>query len=284
MAKIVFFGSPDYVLSVPEALLAAGHEIFAVVTQPPKPVGRKQIVTPSPVSEWASKHNIQVLDKKPKEIIQDLKKLNADIGVLESYGEILPAEIINLFPFGIVNVHPSLLPKYRGSSPNQMAILAGDKITGLTVIRLDEKMDNGPILYQQEEEIKNDDTLESLRNRLFQKSANLLVEILPQYLEGKIKTIPQDDSQATYTWNTWETKQKAYFDINNPPSPQVIDRMVRAFYPWPVTWTKWSFGSAQDKQEKVIKLFPERKIQMEGKNPVSFEEFKRTYPDFPLEI
>ncbi|OGE25799.1 hypothetical protein A3H85_02135 [Candidatus Daviesbacteria bacterium RIFCSPLOWO2_02_FULL_40_8] len=247
---------------------------MAVVTQPPRPVGRKQVVTPSPVSEWAEKNQIPIFDKKPEQIIDELKKLKADVGILESYGEILSSELITLFPHGIINIHPSLLPKYRGSSPNQAVLLNGDSATGITAIKLDSEMDHGPILFQVEKSVYQNDTFKALRERLFADSAITLLEILPQYIAGEIKLRPQDDKKSTYTWKTDQTKAKAYFDINNPPSVEVLDRMSRAFYPWPNAWTKWN--------GKIVKLLPEKKVQIEGKKPVSLEEFLRGYPDFPI--
>src|SRR3989344_2820288 len=277
MARIVFFGTPKHVVCVPEELKKAGHEIVAVVPQPPKPVGRKQIITPSPVASWAKVYNIKIFDGNPREIINDLKTLKADIGVLEAYGRILPQELVDhTFTYGIINVHPSLLPKYRGSSPIQAAIFIGDKQTGITVIKLDDQMDHGPILFQKKYPINEDDTLESLQTRLFEESAKILCKVIPDYLEGKIKLVVQKEDDASYTWKTQETKQKAYFDISNAPNLEALDRMARAFYPWPGAWTKW--------QGKVVKFLPNKMVQIEGKRPVSWKQFKEGYRNFPLEL
>jgi methionyl-tRNA formyltransferase len=270
----MFFGTPDYVVPIVEKLNQT-FSVVGVVTQPPKPVGRKQIITPSPVSLWAQKNNIRVFDKNPNEHVEELKEFKADVGVLESYGEILSPEVINLFTHGIINVHPSLLPKLRGASPNQAVILSGDKTTGITVIKLDSQMDHGPIIAQEIKDVDPNETFESLREKLFKDSAELLCRVLPEYLAGKVTLKPQDDSKATYTWKTKETKDKAYFDINNPPEPEILNRMIRAFHPWPNAWTKW--------QDKIVKFYPGKKVQIEGRNIVSLEEFLRGYPDFPIQ-
>lgn len=286
MAKIVFFGTPKHVICVPEALKNCGHKVIAVVTQPAKPVGRKQLITASPVALWARKNNVKILDGNLQDIIGELQKLKADLGVLEAYGRIVPQEILDAFPRGIINVHPSLLPKYRGSSPVQATILNGDKTTGITLIKLDTEMDHGSILYQEEAQIKDNDTLDSLQERLFVRSAQILCDLIPKYLSGRVRPYQQNEAEATYTWNTNETKEKAYFDINNPPAPGIIERMARAFYPWPNAWTKWSLfaGASGDKNGKIVKFLPGRKIQLEGKKVVDYKQFKEGYPDFPLEI
>lgn len=280
MAKIIFFGTPDYVIPVPRALKKAGHEIVAVVTQPPKPVGRNKVITPSPVSSWAEKNKIKILtDNTP---LRRSVFFKAEVGVVAAYGQIIPKVVLDIFPKGILNIHPSLLPKYRGASPIQAAIFYGDKKTGVTIIKMDEKVDHGPIIGQEKIVISDSDSFETLRMTAFELGSKMLVDVLSSYLRGKIKTVAQDHNKATYTWKISETKDKAYFNLAHPPSPEVLDRMSRAFYPWPTAWTIWSFGSAQDKNGKIVKFLPGGKIQMEGKKPVDFATFKRGYPDFPL--
>lgn len=267
MTKIVFFGTSDYVVCVPEALKKAGHEIVAIVTQSPKPVGREQLVTPSPVEEWAKKNGIKVL-------YEPQVNTSADIGVVASYGAIIKNEVINSFPQGILNIHPSLLPKYRGACPIQAAIFYNESQTGVTIIKMDERMDHGPIVTQETVAIEVSDNFETLRIKAFELGIKMLVEILPNYLNGEIKLFPQDEGKVTYTWKAAETKSKAYFHIDNLPNPDTLERMARAFYPWPNAWTRWG--------GKIVKFYPGRKIQMEGKNPVKFEEFLRAYPNFPI--
>ncbi|MBI5465080.1 methionyl-tRNA formyltransferase, partial [Candidatus Gottesmanbacteria bacterium] len=161
--KTIFFGTPEFVIPVAQSLLQAEYcKLCAIVTNPDRPVGREQILTPSPIKSWALKHDIRVIDS-------GLKKLAPDLGILAAYGKIIPQELINLFPKGILVIHPSLLPAYRGASPVQAAILAGDRETGVTIIKMDEKMDHGPIISQFKEKILPDETTKTLRERLFKK-------------------------------------------------------------------------------------------------------------------
>ncbi|MDP3955386.1 MAG: methionyl-tRNA formyltransferase [bacterium] len=272
--KIIFFGTPNFVLPIPQALLEAGFEIAAVVTRVDKPVGRKQVLTPSPVKLWAQKHQIPILapSKFDDNFRFSILDFSSDIGILTAYGQIIPQGIIDLFPKGMLVVHPSLLPKYRGASPVQASILAGDKETGVSIIKMDAEMDHGPIVAQLTEDIKPDDTPASLYDRLFKKSAESLVSILPDYLEGKIKLCEQDHSQATYTKIL--KKEDGYFSIDNPPPQDQLERSIRAYHPWPNVWTRW--------QGKIIKFYPEKMIQMEGKKPVKLKDFLNGYPNFPF--
>lgn len=312
--KLIFFGTPEFVLPVLEALKNAGYEIAAVVTQPPKPVGRKQTLAPSPVALWAQTHGIAIFDGKPREIVEELKKLRAGVGVLGAYGRILPPELLAIFPRGILNIHPSLLPKYRGASPIQAAIASGEKETGVTIIKLDSEMDHGPIVAQFTEEIRDDDTAGTLRERLFEKAAGALVSVLPAYLEGSAELREQDHVKATYTTllkkehgfippkyidaaRRGETIRepfevpfiKNYYLILNSYS---LARLCQALDPWPGAWTllrSKSFGG-QAKRLKILKVHLEKDsithhsslipdlVQLEGKNPVSWEDFKKGYP------
>lgn len=278
--KIVFFGTPEFVIPVLE-VIQQNFDLVAVVTNPDKPTGRHQELTPSPVKLVAQKMTgAQILtpEKLDSDFTSLLKTLNPDLFVVAAFGQIIPEEILNLPKYGSLNIHPSILPKYRGASPIQAAILNGDSATGVTIIKMDERMDHGPIVAQSQEQILSDDTFESLSTKLFHQGAKLLKDNLQDFVDGKMKPILQDDSQATYTWKTDETKQKAYFEIDppagGPPSPEVLNRMARAFYPWPNAWTKWN--------GKVVKLLPGKMIQIEGKKPVKLEEFLRGYPEFPL--
>lgn len=261
MTNTIFFGTPDFVIPIGDALLEIAEvKLVGVVTAPDKPVGRKQIITPSPVKQWAQNHNIQVANSK------DLK---SELGVLAAYGQIIPQEIIDLFQKGILVVHPSLLPKYRGASPVQCAILNGDKITGCSIIKMDAEMDHGPIVFQFEEEIKPLDTSLDLYNRIFTKTAEVLKTVIPDYLSGKIVPQEQNENKATYCQVL--TKQDGFFEIENPPTKEILERMIRAYFPWPGVWTLY--------QGKRLKFLPDNKVQLEGKNPVSFPEFLKNHPE-----
>jgi len=259
--KIVFFGTPEYVMPILTSLhkkFVTGpgkSPIVAVVTQGPKPVGRKEIVTFSPVDKWAHEHKIFTYYSAA-----DLIKANLDleIGVLASYGEIIPQEVINLFPKGILVIHPSLLPKYRGASPIQSAIAAGDTITGSTIFKMDAKMDH-------------------VRARLFDRSVDVLLELIEPYLQGKIKLKKQNDEEATFT--KMVKRENGLVDLKRD-DPKEIERKLRAFYPWPGIYTLLPDG----KRLKILKVhFEDEKlvldeVQLEAKNPVTWKQFKEAHP------
>lgn len=204
----------------------------------------------------------------------------ADLAVVASFGRILTKNELNTPKFGCINVHPSLLPKYRGPSPIQAAILNGEQVSGVSIIKMDEQIDHGPIIYQERLELSNDDNFHTLSKKMFLRSAQVLPEVIKDFISGKIKPTPQDDNQASFC--PLLTRKDGYFDINNLPDPQTLDRMIRAYYPWPSAWTKWSFGSAQDKNDKIVKFLPNKMLQMEGKRPIPFKDFLNGYPDFPI--
>lgn len=319
--KTVFFGTPDYVLPVLDALKNAGYKIAAVVTQPPKPVGRKKVLTLSPVTKWAKQNEIPVIEGSPKAIYPLLSTLHPHprLGILAAYGRIIPEEIIKFFPLGILNIHPSLLPKYRGASPVEAAIVAGEKQTGVTIIKLDKELDHGPIVSQLSEPILEDDTKTSLRQRLFEKGAEVLVQILPAYLEGRIELREQDHDKATFTTllkkehgfippkylelaskgETFQAQWEIPFIKNYSlvPSAQNLERFIRAFNPWPGAYTKLKIKDEKLKILKLLKAHVEQRpgtqesrnlvtylildlVQLEGKNPVTWRQFKLGYPDF----
>lgn len=278
MTKIVFFGTPDYVVPVVKALhkkFVTGpgiSPIVAVITQPPKPVGRKQILTYSPIDKWAHERQIETF-YKASDLIES--NLDFDLGVLASYGEIISQDVINLFPQGILVIHPSLLPKYRGASPIQTAIANGDKETGLTVFKMDAKMDQGPIVSQFKEEILNTDTFESLRTRIFEKSADFIADLIPFYIKQKAKPKEQNHAEATYT--KMISKQDG-FVVLEKDTPEVIERKLRAYSPWPGIWSLHN-----EKRLKILKAHLALgrlvidEVQLEGKNPVTYQQFKEAY-------
>jgi methionyl-tRNA formyltransferase len=311
--KIVFFGTPTYCLpilnKIQKVFKVKLHDvpIVAVVTQKPKPVGRKEFITYSAVDTWAFKRQIPVFYS-----VEDFfkKKVDADLGVVVAYGEILPKEIINYFPNGILNVHPSLLPKFRGASPLQSVIASGDLVTGATIMKIDEKMDHGPIVSQFTEEILENDNSKILGDRIFERAAQVLVDLIPAYIKGKISLKNQNDKNATYTtllkkehgfippkylegavegktskedWNIEFMK-----DFSLRPSPENIERFVRAVSPWPGAWT-YVFIDSKKKEQKRFKIleaqFIEGKlvpktVKLEGKLEVTWKEFKKGYPNF----
>lgn len=227
------------------------------------------------------------------DFIKAINSKNAlpDVGVVASFGFKLPADMINAPRKGILNIHPSLLPKYRGTTPVPTAIINGDKVTGVTIIKIDNKFDHGPIIAQAEEEIKTADTSESLLKRLFTVGAEILVTILPAYLEGRIKPREQDHSQATYTKKF--TREDGQIDWQKDPF--YLDRFIRAMTPWPGAWTHLRLaGSAglggQAKRLKILKAhLQDGKLaldvaQLEGKNPVTWKQFQEGYPEAELVV
>lgn len=195
---------------------------------------------------------------------------NADLCVVAAYGKILTKEELNAPKFGCINIHPSLLPKYRGPSPIQQALLSGDKITGISIIKMDEKVDHGPIIYQQSLELFSDDNFDTLSKKMFLLAAEILPQIINDFIQGKIELLAQTETEASYCDKL--TRESGYFDIDKMPGN--LDRMIRAYYPWPGVWTKW--------HGKIVKFLPDGKLQMEGKKVLSKNDFLNGYPDFPI--
>ncbi len=267
--KVVFFGSSSYVLPIIDTL-KKNFDLKLVVTTEKSPT--------DPVITFCKKTHIKyvsvssVLDKNLQSLIINHKSV---IGVLADFGLIVPHDVLNIFPKGIINIHPSLLPKYRGPTPVQEAILNGEKTTGITIIKLDNEIDHGPILTQQKETILENDTSKSLYERLFRLSSSLIVRTIKLYLKGEIIPREQDHTIATFTKPL--TRADGYIDIsyNKPISSKKLQRMIRALYPWPGVWFKWKM---EDGIRKIIKLLPEGKIQVEGKKPISYKDFINGYP------
>ncbi len=232
------------------------------------------------VPTFCKKNNIPYLSiKKASEALPRIQEEKAALGVLAYFGLLLPKALLETFPQGIINIHPSLLPKYRGATPVQSALLSGETETGVTIIRLDEQMDHGPILAQEKEAILPTDTTETLHKRLFQKGTAMLEQLINPYLENKITLQPQNDANATYTKRSF-TRQDGFIDLENPPEATELDQMIRAYYPWPTVWTKCIVNN----HEVRIKLLPENKLQMEGKKPVTIKDFINGYPELKEKV
>lgn len=237
--KITFFGTPQFAVSFLRVLIDnPNFEVVAVVTQPDKPSGRQQTITPPPVKVLAQKYNLEILQpeklKNNEEIKNRLKELRPDLSVIVAYGQIIPKDILEIFPLGNINVHPSLLPKYRGASPIQSAILNQEKTTGLTIMLMDEKMDHGPILAQKEITLNGDETNQSLHEFLAGSiGTDFLMATIEKFTNQEIKPQTQDDAAATYCQPILKEEAK----INWQDSAQKISAKIRAFYPWPVAWT-----------------------------------------------
>ncbi|MDD2823478.1 MAG: methionyl-tRNA formyltransferase [Candidatus Daviesbacteria bacterium] len=299
MIKIIFFGTPHFVLPVIKTL-SENFDVVGIVTTPDQKVGRKQILTPSPVKQYALEKNIPVItpdNLKSEDLKSYLINLNSDLFIVAAYGKIIPQNILDIPKEGSLNIHPSLLPKYRGPSPIQSAILNGDKTTGISIIKMDEKMDHGPIVYMEEFSITSLDNFQTLSTKMFERSTLFLPKIIPAYVAGKIKLTEQNEMDATYCKII--KKEDGYFDLKNfsdsPNFLEKLDRDIRAYYPWPTAWTRWegkivkflpfchpeqSEGSIPD--SSLITQNDKYLLQIEGKKPVKLDEFLRGYPDFPL--
>ncbi len=276
--KIVFMGTPEFGAIVLDELIKGDFKPILVITTPSKPVGRKQILTPSPVKIIARKNNIPV---EQPEIIKNWKlkieNLNPDLGIVAAYGQIIPKDILNIPKYGFLNVHPSLLPKYRSPSPIQAAILNGDKKTGVTIMLMDEKIDHGPILAQKTLEIEEKETGETLHNKLANLGASLLMESISRWTRKMIKSKPQDEKKATYTKILARENGK----INWKKTAKDLERQVRAFYPWPGTYTIYNGKILKILKAELLKgRLVIKEVQLEGKKPMSFEDFFRGHPDF----
>ena len=264
--KVVFFGSSKYVLPVIQ-VLKDNFDLALVITTEKDLTGA--------IPSFCLKNNIPYLsvsNLSDPNLKSKLLNLKSDLAVLADFGLIIPNKILSLFPKGIINLHPSLLPKYRGPSPVQTAILNGDRKTGISIIKLDEKVDHGPILFQKEENVSEKETAEDIHTKLFKVGSEHLYQAIKQYTDKLVLT-PQDDSKATFTGLL--KKDDGFIDFDNPPPAERIKRMIRAYFPWPGVFFKTNLSG----KEKIIKLLPNEKIQVEGKKPMSYKDFENGYSE-----
>jgi methionyl-tRNA formyltransferase len=237
MARVIFMGTPEFAVPSLRALVD-GHEVVGVVTQPDRPAGRGRKVVVSPVKEVALAQGLPLFQPpslRPPEAVARLAEWRPEVIVVAAFGQILREPVLALPPHGCLNVHASLLPRYRGAAPIAAAILAGEAVTGVTIMRMDEGMDTGPILAQVECPIAPDDTTATLSARLAELGARLLLETLPGWLAGEIEAQPQDGSLATYCRPL--QKEDGRLDWTRPAV--ALDRQVRACEPWPGAYTTW---------------------------------------------
>ena len=231
--RIVFMGTPDFAVPIFKAL-ADNYNVVAVVTQPDKLVGRKQILTPSPIKKASAEFNIPVLQPiKIKEEYEEVLKYKPDMIITCAYGQIIPKVLLDYPKYKCINVHASLLPKLRGGAPIHHAIMDGYDKTGITIMYMDTKMDTGDIISKSETAITKDDTLGSLHDRLSEMGKDLLLETLPNVINGTINPIKQDESAATYGYNITKEDEKIDFNKSNIE----IDNKVRALNPTPGAYT-----------------------------------------------
>ena len=248
--KIVFMGTPDFAAGALRSLIAAGHEITAVVTQPDKAKGRSKELMPSPVKVCAVEHGIPVMQPrriKTPEAMTELKTYPADVFIVAAFGQILSQEILDMPKFGSLNIHASLLPKYRGTSPIQRVILDGEEKTGVTIMQMDAGIDTGDMLYKKEIPIAPDDTYETLHDKLMNLGGEAVVEALELLEQGKLVPEKQDDSLSCYA----PLIDKSMGQIDFSKDAAEIDRLIRGLTPWPSAYTSY-----KGKQLKIWKAVP----------------------------
>ncbi len=236
--NLLFAGTPEFAAHSLQALLDSEHQVLAVYTQPDRPAGRGRKLTASPVKALALEHDLPVLQPqtlREAEVQQALADWQADVLVVVAYGLILPQAVLDAPRLGCLNVHASLLPRWRGAAPIQRAILAGDTETGVTIMQMDAGLDTGDMLYKVSCPIEPTDTAATLHDRLAGLGATALVETLRRLDAGEVQPEKQDDAQATYA----EKLQKSEALIEWSQSAEVLSRTVRAFNPWPVAFTRW---------------------------------------------
>ncbi len=236
--RIIFMGTPGFAVPSLSALVDAGFDVAAVVTRPDRPSGRGRRVSPTPVKLAALERGIAVLEPvsvKDEGFIERLKALVPDFLVVVAYGKILPRSILQIPSRGCVNVHASLLPKYRGAAPINHAILNGESVTGVSTMLMDAGMDTGPVLLAEEVGINRDDTAEDLGATLSKVGAALLVKTIGLMVEGKLKPEEQDESEASYA----PSLKKGDGEISWQKDAEEIRNLVRGLYPWPGTYTRW---------------------------------------------
>lgn len=314
MAKVVFMGTPDFAVPTLNALIKF-HEVIGVVTQPDRPVGRKQEIQLSPIKDVALAHDIPVFQpekiRKP-EAIETLKKWEADVYIVAAFGQILPQEVLDIPKHGSINIHASLLPRWRGAAPIQACIRAGDTESGITIMKMDAGLDTGPMLSQGKTVIDLYETGQTLHDRLSKLGADLLIHTIPGYLSGAIQPVPQSEKGITYAPQLKREDGQIDWNID----ADGIEQMIRAYTPWPSTYSMWNGKMLKilegytrttetrpinlaDLTANIVKpgqvttfkgrvaigtgkdqLFYPTKVQLEGKTPVHIDDFVRGYDDF----
>jgi len=284
--KIIFFGTPDFVIPIAKSL-SQHFDLLGVVTSPDAPAGQKKVITPSPVKQWFMEYLLKTNkegiiltpDTLDNDVAIKLRKLHPDLFVVAAYGKLIPKKILDIPHLGALNVHPSRLPLYRGPSPIQQALLDGKKTLGIAIIKMDQELDHGPLLTQWEIPIETSDTLTSLHVKAFEDTSKKFPLLINDYQQGNLKLKEQNHKEATFSKKI--TKQDGYFDIDNPPSPETLQRMIKAYYPWPTAWTK---VRTKNHESRIMKFLPNGYVQMEGKNQTKLKELLNGYPELQEKI
>jgi methionyl-tRNA formyltransferase len=272
--NVVFFGSGWYTIPVVKKLIPLGLDLVVTTEKNPDSLFLK----------FCNENNLKTIQVSNASEIINQKSLiiNHNVAILASFGEIIPQSLIDTLPHGVINIHPSLLPKFKGPSPIQYTLLSGDPITGVSIIKLDDKVDHGPILAQQPYSLTGNETAEDLLSILFEIGADLTEDIVTKIQKGeKIAETPQDHTLESWSYKI--KKNDGYINISTLSSSELeirnfkleLARKVRAYYPWPGVW----FIARIKDKELRIKLLPENKIQPEGKNPMSYKDFLNGYEE-----
>jgi methionyl-tRNA formyltransferase len=267
--KIIFAGTPDFAVAHLDTLLGSEHEVIAVYSQPDRPAGRGRKLTASPVKALAQQHHIPVYQPtnfKSDEAVAELQALNADLMVVVAYGLILPSVVLNAPRLGCINVHASLLPRWRGAAPIHRALLAGDQTTGVTIMQMDAGLDTGDMLVKSECPILATDTSEDLHDRLTSIGGLALLDALNQLASGTAAPEKQDDALANYAHKL----EKAEGKIDWRQSADAIDRQIRGLTPWPGAYTRWQDDNVRIHRASIAKLETEKApgsiIQLDNKS------------------
>lgn len=261
--KIAFMGTPDLSDIVLKALIEAGHEIVCAVTQPDKPKGRKGELTPPPVKETALAHGIPVLQPakcRTPEFLADLASYGPEVCVVAAYGKILPKDVLELPKYGCINVHTSLLPKYRGAAPIQWAVLNGEEKTGVTIMKMDEGIDTGDIILQKEILLQKDETAGTLFDKLAEEGGKLVVKALEQIENKTAVFTAQDHSRATYVGMI----DKSFGHMDFSESAVVIERKIRGLDPWPTAYCSLDGKNLKLWKGRVLEAAEEQKLLENG--------------------
>lgn len=286
--RVVFFGTPEFSIPSLQALLDdARFAVVGVVTQPDKPVGRKQILTASPVKQLALEHNIPVFQpttvrqkkEEGQQFLGTFTDLQPDIAVVIAYGKIIPQVVLDVPTHGCINIHGSILPLLRGASPIQYTILEGHEEAGVTIMQMDAGMDTGDMLHIERIPVAERETSATLHDKLKVLGANVLCDVLVSYINGEITPQKQNDDEATYC--SLIKKEDGLIDWSR--TPEEIDRQIRAYTPWPGCYT-----ILNDLRIKILEAHVQdgalniTRVQPAGKKPMSYEDFKKGNPDSEL--
>ena len=308
--RVIFMGTPEFAVPSLEYLILNQYEVVAVYTQPDRPAGRGRSLASPPVKRAALAWElpvVQPVNLRRPEVVTQLASFHPDVIVVAAYGQILPRAVLDVPGYGCINIHPSLLPRFRGASPVAAAILAGDEFTGVSIMLMDAGLDTGPVLARAQIPVSGQDTTGSLTAKLSLISAKLLLEVLSRWSRGELTPQPQDEAKATYCDSI--SKEESEIDWNLPAID--IWRQVRAFQPWPECYTIWQgrqlkiieavllAAEANLEVGRVVALTPTRegseaafgvrtgdgilgvsKVQLEGKRAMSAAEFLRGHKQF----